>query len=148
MKKNVLLAAIIVFISFSYSDISAQKVQSVGKIYDQDVANVFLGRVFFSFPIDKEVFQKIMADTTGYVMFRVKKDGWIVLNRYRKVIYPDGAQVGDEEPCFVFSIDKLQELLDRSKTGTVTLEMRGGTATLYSDGIDLDQSWLCPPVCP
>ena len=147
MKKNVLLAAIIVFVSFSFSDLSAQ-VKSVGKIFDRDVADAVFGKVFFSYLIDQETVKKIMSDTTSYVLFKVTPKQLGIFNNKRTAIYGTEPSIAADVPCYVFSKDKLKELLDRSKASSLTVEMRGSTVTLAADGIILDDSWLCPPVCP
>ena len=149
MKKILLTAAIIIFISFSYTGLNAQEKESIGKVFDKQLADIAFGKVHFSYLIGKKIIKKIMDDTTDIVMFKVTDEKLSIFNKHRKAIHPANATIGDEEPCYLFSKDKFKELLDKSKTkNKVNVEMRGSSITLSSDEFILDQSWICPPICP
>jgi len=149
MKKGILLTITIFLISFSYSNLSAQTSQSVGKLFDKQFADYAYGKVYFSFPISEDVIKKIMDDPTNYALFKVTKDGVKIFNADRKAINPADATVSADEPCYVYSKDKIKELLDTSKqAGSLTVEMRGSHTTLTSGEITLEMAWICPPVCP
>lgn len=149
MKKILLTAAIMIFVSLSYSGLNAQTKQSIGKIFDKEFADYAFGKVHFSYLIKKNVIKKIMDDTTDIVAFRVTDEKLAVFNKHRKAIHPANATIGDEEPCYLFSKDKIKELLDKSKTkNIISVEMRGSHVTLSSDEFVLNEAWICPPVCP
>ena len=150
MKKILLTAAIIIFISFSYTGLNAQEKLSIGKVFDKDLAEVVFGKIHFSYLIKKNVIKKIMNDTTDIITFKVTDEKLAIFNKHRKAIHPADATVGPEEPCYLFSKDKIEELLNKNKKKdkTISVEMRGSSVTLSSDEFILDQSWICPPICP
>ena len=149
MKNTILLAAIICFVALSFSNSNAQTTQSIGKVFDKDLANAVFGKIYFSHPLSKGIMKKILADTTGLVYFNVAKNKFKIFNKNKKPLDSDTSQPVDGETYYVFSNDKIKELVDRSKDSTnVQLEMRGSHITLTSGDITLENSWICPPVCP
>jgi len=148
-EKGILLTITIFLISFSYSNLNAQTSQSVGKLFDKQFADYAYGKVYFSFPISEDVIKKIMDDPTNYILFKVTKEKVEIFNADRKAINPADATVGPDEPCYVYSKDKIKELLDTSKlAGSLIVEMRGSHITLSSGEITLEMTIHCPPICP
>lgn len=145
MKKTILLAVVVLLISFS--NLSAQ--QSVGKVFDKQFADYAYGKVYFSFPLSEDAIKKILDDPTNYALFKVTKEKVQVFNADRKALYPADGVVGKDEPCYVYSKDKIKELLDSSKqAGSITVEMRGSHITLSSGEFTLEMTCFCPPICP
>lgn len=146
-KKACLLVLIFSFVICA--NITAQTNESIGKIFTKAFADSAFGKVYFSYQLGKDVIKKVMDDTTDILAFKMTKKDFEIFNKYRKAVYPDSAKVGKDEPCYLVSKDKIKELLDRSKsTGDPSLEMRASNVTITSGALTIEQTCLCPPICP
>lgn len=143
--KGFILTVALSFLFVLNADLNGQ---SIGKIFKQADADTIFGKVYFAKKIDSKLIQKIMIDTTNITMFRLTKEKLIILNKYRKLIYPDTLSVNMDEPFYLFTKDKLNELFEKSgNKSEANIEMRGSTLTITSGDITLEQAAICPPIC-
>ena len=122
--------------------------QEAGKIYSKADADALLGKVTMSMQIDRDKLVKITdTDSKGF-MFKINGGELIILDAQRKTLYPDSRMVSSSEVFNYFSKSKVKEFLNQTSASVISIQMRGSTLTLESDGFDLDNSFMCPPICP
>jgi len=138
-----------VFMLFICSNLSAQ---TIGKLFKKAEADSIFGKVYFSQTMDSKLIKKILDDSTNVMMFRVTKDSLIVMDIHRKPLHPSSYKPRGDEPYYLYSKDMLKKLFDQydeiNEETTATAQMRGSTVTITAGSLTLENSMVCPPVCP
>ena len=146
MKRKLVVCLVVLFTVILGSGTFAQ---SIGKLLTKSEADILFGKPVFSFTLEKKVFDKIFTDTSTVFLFNVNKNKLAIFDRKKNLVYPDTVQMSTNEIYFIYSRDKLQELLDASKvSNSLSIEMRESTLTITSGQSTLEYAWPCPPMCP
>ena len=119
----------------------------VGKIYPKDEADRLYGAVQQSKEISSSELTILLGRSINYLMFKIISDQLVILGDQRVVLYPEGYKVDDKEVFVVYSIGKVQELLDIGKAATTIVEQRQEVITINNGAHTMEIGFWCPPVC-
>ena len=146
MKKIVVQSFMILITAFISMNTFAQP---IGKIFNRIAADSIFGKVFYTQTISKAELDSLLSDSTDVLMFKVTKSDMVIMNKARITVYPNKRVVIKTDPFYAYSKSMIKEFLDSVKTyGDVFVQQRGSTTTLTYGDLTLEQSWLCPPLCP
>ena len=149
MKNNLIKSLfILTFVVLFSSTGLSQSLGVVGKIFTKTEANQKFGRVLNSVQMNTKLLMKLAEKTPEYVLFKVKNNHLIVLNKKRKVISGNVKSVSKSEVFHLFSTQKLIELIQKGNSPITTFEVRSNDILSVTSGAEtLEESLSCPPFC-
>ena|ERR1035437_3260891 len=141
-KLNTIIAAIILICSISYSQ------DIVGKIYSNTEADSIYGPVLTSVSIPSDQLNNLTNKTTNYLMFRILDGNLTILGDKRIVLYPESAEISQQDVFRYFSVSLIQKLIKDGNSSTISIELRNnGIITITNGNFTLEEGVLCPPFC-
>ncbi len=141
--KNVCIVGIFISLLSGYT--FGQK--EIGKIFTSTDANKLFGKVVDSKQIKTEVFKNILNKINDYVLVKIKNGQIYILNKNRDVVYPKGASVKSDEVFNMYSVSKMEELLNSGGMDVTTVDDRDSLITVSNGKLTIDNAFICPPDC-
>ncbi|MCX6152243.1 MAG: hypothetical protein NTX22_17085 [Ignavibacteriales bacterium] len=138
----------VILLLYFFLTIESLNAQEYGRIYTKTEANALYGNVLVSIEISSAELNGYMFQTKDYLMFNIIDGELIILDNERKSLRPVGEQYSLSMVFKVYSISKMQELLNQGKEKIVKLEARENVISITNGDFTLEFSGNCPPVCP
>ncbi|MCX6149840.1 MAG: hypothetical protein NTX22_04880 [Ignavibacteriales bacterium] len=121
---------------------------SYGQIYSTSEADTIYGTAILSVSITKIELTQFINATTDLLMFNIIDGDLFILGNGRKTLYPAGQVIGNDIVFRVFSVSKINELLNQGKSETVFIEKRNNDIISLTNGsVTLEFGVGCPPYC-
>ncbi len=107
------------------------------------------GTVSNTIKMSAELFTSLMNNSEENILLKVKDGDIQILDDYRTELYPSNNVIDPEEVFFVFSKDKLMELLTLGNSNEISFEILKGSKniSIRSGEFLLCEAVLCPPFC-
>lgn len=121
--------------------------QDYGVIYSALKANEIYGEVDQSFQISKAILDTTLNSSENIVMFKFINEECYVFDNSKNVLLGSNHSVEKPAQFYVFSINKIMELLKLGGSNTVHLEMRENVFTVTVGEYTLEDAMWCPPFC-
>jgi len=132
-----------------YSTVAAQgKYGVIGKIYPNQQSDDLFGKVTRSVQINAEELKNALEKTNDYVLFTIKDTNAVATNEKRESIIKNGIVPTDVEPMHFISKILISEILQNTKSNSVSLEFRETVFTISTLESTIEFSGMCPPLCP
>ncbi len=149
MKTIISKTALVVIILLAFVSITAAqgKYGTVGKIFDKQEADVLFGKVIGSLEINTGQLRAAVAKAKDYVLFTIKNNRVIIRDEKRQPLSDENEFITNDETMYVYSKDKVAELLATATGPKVAVERRANVITISSDSATLEFSTVCPPAC-
>ena len=125
--------------------LSAQKI--VGQLFTKADVTAAFGEITFSASMPTPDLQALLTKTDTYVLFKIIDSSIVILNNKRELLYPEGVSVPSEAPFKLYSVSKVQELIDKGGAETVSFETRDCIMTISDGDHILELGANCPPWC-
>jgi hypothetical protein len=121
--------------------------EEIGKIFSKDEANNLYGAVQQSKDISSSELASLFSGSKNYLMFKIINNQLVILGDKRVVLYPAGYKDDNKEVFAVYSISKIQELLNTGKAVATTVEQRSEVISINNGEQTLEMMHWCPPYC-
>lgn len=125
--------------------LSAQKI--VGEVFTKADATAIFGDVTVSKSIATSDLQTLLKKTDTYILFNIIDDGLVILDNKRAAMYPEGAAIPAEQKFKLFSVTKVDELIEKGAAENVNVELRDCILTVSNGEYVLELGTYCPPWC-
>lgn len=122
--------------------------QTYGKIFPKEEAEKIFGKVIESQPFSRTDFVKILSGTENTIMYKFINGTLVILGDQRKLLYPESFKVDPKEQFYLFSKSIVDVLLQKADVGDVVIEHRQFSTTVTNQNYTLEESMICPPICP
>jgi hypothetical protein len=143
-KSFLIIAAMLVI----YSSSAAQgKLGVVGKIFPHEKADSLFGKVTQSVQISTDELKSAIANAKDYVFLTIKNNRAVITNEKRESLIGNGVIPTQVETMHYFSKGLIVAMLQKSKSTSVSIELRGTTLTVSTMESTMDMMGACPPVC-
>jgi hypothetical protein len=127
--------------------IKVSQAQTYGQIFTKQEADDLYGPVLFSVSVSKLSVHSFLTQTNDYIMFNIRDNKLIVLDRHRKPIFPKKVLTNSSEVFHMYSVSVLNELLSLDNDNTVYVEQRTKVLSVSSGGYTMEVGVWCPPMC-
>jgi len=118
-----------------------------GKIFTTSEADQLFGKVIFSKEIPAETVISLLNRTEINIMFGLINREIVILDNNRKLIYPEKAEINDNDIFTVYSISVLKELLSNGSSQIVNVEQRREVLSVSYGNNTMETGTKCPPIC-
>lgn len=143
-----LVSFVAVFIIFLILSPIKSNAQNYGKIFTKIEAEKIFGKVTESHSFIRADFDMIMKGTEKTIMFKFIGGQLVILGDQRKLLYPESFKVDPKEQFYLFSKSMVDELLLKEEALEVAIEHRQFSTTVTNRDFTLEESMICPPICP
>lgn len=118
-----------------------------GKIFTKEEADKLFGNVLKSASVNIEEFNTLMKNTEKNLMFKIYDNKLYILGDGRQVLYPAGSSVDKDSVFIRYSKPLVEELLNKSNSAQVIIELRTNHTTVTYGNYTLEEGLECPPFC-
>jgi hypothetical protein len=142
--KKIGIITLVLFFSLCLTNIYSQ---SIGKLYDKDEADQKYGPVLESAEISRVDMESMLRITSKVIMFKFVEGELIILGDNRKLLTSTKTEIHQNDEFYMFTIDKVIELMVKGNSNSVFVEQRTTKLTITNGAFTLQESLLCPPFC-
>ncbi len=145
MKKiSIYIFFLFLFLGYQFS----AHAQEDGKILLKAKANQKYGPVIQSFPADNNTLKSLINKAGNFVLFGVSNGELTILGHDKSILYPSDKPVSENEKFEIFSVNKVEELMNLGTENATIIEYRGNIISLTNGNYTLASETVCPPNCP
>ncbi len=120
----------------------------IGRVFSTEEADSLFGAVKTEKPINTKSFRLLLAGCENYVLVGVADNHFILLNERKEVLSETPYNYNAADTVFVYSIDKVYELLVRGGNSITKFQKREAVFTISNGSFVLEFADPCPPLCP
>ncbi len=120
---------------------------TIGKLYSLTDATKLYGPVTYSVNIYSVDLQALLPQTSDYIMFDLINNNLVVTDNKRLPLLPANIIIPKTHVMNLFSIDMIEELLQKGNDAVTHVEKRHDVLTITNGDYTLEQSAGCPPYC-
>ena len=126
----------------------SNQTREIGKIYSRTAANQKFGKIIKTYTFDNNRLDSLLTKTGKYVGFSVGYKNFIISGQNRTSVYPMVKEISKTEPLRIYSTDMVKKLITIGQESSTMVEYRDDVITLTNGNYTLEESILCPPICP
>ncbi|NLT51426.1 MAG: hypothetical protein GXX85_10960 [Ignavibacteria bacterium] len=119
----------------------------IGKVFATEEADSLFGSVNTEKSINTKAFRLFINDCENYILVNVVDDRFVLLNEEKVVLSETPFNYSQSDTFYVFSIDKVYELLVRGGNSITKFQKRKAIFTISNGSFVLEFSEPCPPKC-
>lgn len=137
----VLLAAIVFAVNIACFG------QVAGKLFTSAVADQKYGPVLNSVEFPTKNLTELLNETDKYIMFKIVNNSIVILDKDRKVLYPEVEKITEEDVFTEYSKSVVEDLISVGDADTVFFEQRKEVFTVTVGNVTMEIGIICPPLC-
>lgn len=126
----------------------SNQTQEIGRIYSRTEANRKFGKIIRTYTFDNTRLDSLLTKTGKYIGFSAGYKNFFISGQNRTSVYPMVKEISKSEPLRIYSTDMVKRLITLGKESSTMIEYRDSVITLTNGNYTLEESILCPPICP
>jgi hypothetical protein len=117
-------------------------------VFSQFEAYSLFGPVIYEKDVNTMCLKLLLKGCEEYIMVNVFDGMLVIVNEKKEVLSESIVNLKVDDKFYVFSIEKVIELLSKGKSSFVVFQIRKEVFSISNGSFVLEMAEICPPICP